>query len=235
MRDHILRRDDALVDEILDFRMILGRADQLALAQQVETRIAYVRPVRVPALNDDRNARRPRRLEHRELIRVRAERRMRAQQRFLHELQRIQQDWLGFLLEPLDEEPHGNLRGDVAADMPAHSVGDDEQQRLAAVRVRRAVLIDFARTLARLLEDRETHDAREPLQNYGDRAARPNADGCETGDVGRSRAYEPRRPAKQTTRWAAARRDGSCSGGMLWREPREGEPPFEIGRASCRE
>ena len=83
---------------------------------------------------------------------------MRAQHRFLHELERVAQDRLRLLLKALDKKAHADLRGDLAADVSAHAVGDDEQQRLAAVRVGNAVLIDVARPLARLLEDRETHD-----------------------------------------------------------------------------
>ena len=48
---------------------------------------------------------------------------------------------------------------DLAGNMAAHPVGDHEQERLAAVGVGDAVLIDFARALARFLEDRETHGA----------------------------------------------------------------------------
>ena len=39
--------------------------------------------------------------------------------------------------------------------MAAHAVGDDQQQRVAAVGVRDPVLVDLARTLARLLENGE--------------------------------------------------------------------------------
>ena len=52
---------------------------------------------------------------------------------------------------------HGDLRGDLAARVPAHAVGDDEQQRVAAVGVGDPVLVDRARALARFLEDREPH------------------------------------------------------------------------------
>ena len=82
---------------------------------------------------------------------------MRAHHRVLQELQRILEDRLGFLLEALDEQPHGDLRGDLAAGVPAHAVGDAQQQRVAAVGVRDPVLVDLARPLARLLEDREPH------------------------------------------------------------------------------
>ncbi len=69
---------DALVDQVLHLRMVLGLPISLPLTQQVEARIADVRPVRVLALHDDGDARRPRRLEHRELIGVGTERRVRA-------------------------------------------------------------------------------------------------------------------------------------------------------------
>jgi hypothetical protein len=80
-----------------------------------------------------------------------------AQHRVLQELERILEDRLRLLLEALDEKPHRDLRGDLATRVPAHAVGDDEQQRVAAVRVRDPVLIDLARTLPGLLEDREAH------------------------------------------------------------------------------
>ena len=76
---------------------------------------------------------------------------------------------------------------------------------------------------------------REPLHKYDDRAARPKADGCKTGDAGRSSPYEPRSPATQTPLWAAARRDEDCSGGLrslaTERSPREGGRPFA---SACR-
>ena len=89
MLGHVGGADHALVDEVLHLRMILGVADQAALPEQVEARIAGVRPVRVARLHDAGDAGRARRLEHRELVRVRAERRVRAQHRLLQELERI--------------------------------------------------------------------------------------------------------------------------------------------------
>jgi len=71
-----------------------------------------------------------------------------AQQRVLQELERILEDGLRLLLEALDEQPHRDLRGDLAAGVPAHAVGDDQHQRVASIGVRDAVLIDLARTLA---------------------------------------------------------------------------------------
>ena len=85
---------------------------------------------------------------------------MRAQHRVLQELERILEDRLGLLLEALDEQAHGDLRGDLAARVPAHAVGDDQHQRVAAVRIGEPVLVDLARPLAGFLENRETHTAR---------------------------------------------------------------------------
>ena len=73
---------------------------------------------------------------------------MRAQHRVLQELERILEDRLRLLLEALDEQAHGDLRGDLAARVPAHAVGDDQQQRVAAVGVGDPVLVDLARALA---------------------------------------------------------------------------------------
>ena len=81
--------DDALVDQVLHLRVVLGAADQAALPEQVEARIADVRPVRVARLHDAGDAGRARRLQHRELVRVGAERRVRAHHRVLQELERI--------------------------------------------------------------------------------------------------------------------------------------------------
>jgi hypothetical protein len=57
----------------------------------------------------------------------------------------------------LDEQPHADLRRDLAADVPAHAVGDDQQKRIAAVGIRDPVLVDPARTLAAFLENGELH------------------------------------------------------------------------------
>ena len=49
--------------------------------------------------------------------------------------------------------------GDLATGMPTHAIGDHQQQRIAAVGIRKAVLVDLALALAAVLEDRETHAA----------------------------------------------------------------------------
>jgi len=82
---------------------------------------------------------------------------VRAQHRFLQELERVAEHRLRFLLEALDEEAHGDLRGDFAARMAAHAVGDDEQQRVPAVRIGEPVLVDLAGSLPGILEYREAH------------------------------------------------------------------------------
>ena len=121
----LVRGDDALVDEVLDLRMVLRLGDQFPPPEEVEARIADVRPVRVAGLDHAGDARRARRLQHRELVRVRAERLMGAGHRVLQELERILEDRLRLPLEALDEQPHADLRRDLAAGVPAHAVGDD--------------------------------------------------------------------------------------------------------------
>src|SRR5262249_31421062 len=96
---HLPRADDALVDEILNLRMVFGLSDDAALAVEIKTRIADVCPVGVGSLHDAGYASRPRRLEHRELIRVRSERSMRAEHRVLQEFEWIPQYRLRLLLE----------------------------------------------------------------------------------------------------------------------------------------
>ena len=141
---HVRRADQALIDEILNLRVILGCADQAPLAKQIEARIAGVRPIRMARLDDDGDAGRARRFEHRELIGVGAERRVRAEHRLLKEFERIAQHRLGFLLEALDEQSHADLRGNLASRVTTHAVGDDQQQGVAPVRVGEPILIDLA-------------------------------------------------------------------------------------------
>ena len=84
---------------------------------------------------------------------------MRPHHRFVQKRERILEDRRGLLLEALDEQAHRDLRRDLAARVAAHAVGDDEQQRVAAVGVGDPVLVELARALARFLEDREAHAA----------------------------------------------------------------------------
>ena len=157
MIEHLVRADDSLVEQVLDLGVVLGLADQPALAEEVEPRVADVRPVRVVRLHDAGYAGRARRLQHRELVGVGAERLVCAQHRVLQELERVLERRLRLLLEALDEQPHGDLRRDLAAGVAAHAVGDHQQQRVAAVGVGEPVLVDLALALAAFLEDREAH------------------------------------------------------------------------------
>src|SRR2546429_9993448 len=84
---------------------------------------------------------------------------MRAEHRVLQELERVLERRLRLLLEAFDEQPHCDLRRDLASDVPAHAVGHHEQQRVAAVGVCESVLIDLALTLAAFLEDREAPES----------------------------------------------------------------------------
>ncbi len=52
---------------------------------------------------------------------------------------------------------HEGTAADLAAGMTAHAVRCDHDQAVAAVRMRDAILVHFARTLPALLEDREQH------------------------------------------------------------------------------
>jgi hypothetical protein len=127
MVDDFVRADDALVDQVLDLRMVLGRADEPALPEQVEPGVADVTPVRVAGLHDAGDTGGARGLQHRELRRVGPERRVRLHHRLVEEGERILEDGRRLLLEPLDEQPHRDLRGDLAARVPAHAVGHDEE------------------------------------------------------------------------------------------------------------
>jgi hypothetical protein len=144
--------------------MVLRLADQPSLPEEIQARIADVRPVRVVRLHDAGDACGPRRLQHRELVGVRAKGLVGADHRILQEFQRILQRRLGFLLEALDEQAHRDLRRNLAAGVPAHAVGDDQQQRVPAVRIREPVLIDLALTLEALLEYREAHERATSLR-----------------------------------------------------------------------
>ena len=137
--------------------VVLGLIDQLALPIKIEPRIADMRPVSAARLHHASHASGARRFDHGELMRVRAERLMRPGHRLLQESERVAQHRPRFLLKALDEKPHADLRRDLAADMAAHAVGHYQQQRVAAVGVRDAVLVDLARTLPRFLENREAH------------------------------------------------------------------------------
>ena len=88
---------------------------------------------------------------------------MRAKHRLLEETERIAQDRLGFLLKALDEQPHTDLCGDLAARVTAHAIGDDQQQRVAPICVGEPILIDLPRALARILKNREPHTSKTTL------------------------------------------------------------------------
>ena len=160
MRNHFVRTDDALIHQILDLGMILGGADEAALPEQVQPRIANVAPISMAGLHDAADTSRARCLQHRELVRVGAKCRMCAQHRVLHELERILEYRLRLLLEAFDEEPYGDLRGNFSARMATHAIRHHKQQRIAAECVGDAILIDLARAFARFLKYRETHTER---------------------------------------------------------------------------
>ena len=74
--------------------------------------------------------------------------------RLLQELEWILQRRFGLLLKTFDKKPRCDLRGNFATRVAAHAVGDEQQQRVAAIGIRDPVLIDLARTLAGFLENR---------------------------------------------------------------------------------
>ena len=82
---------------------------------------------------------------------------MSAHHRILEELERIFECRFRFLLEALDEQPDRDLGGDFTTCMAAHAVSDHQQQRVAAVRIREAVLVDLALTLSAFLKNRKAH------------------------------------------------------------------------------
>ena len=153
----LVRADNTLIEKILDLGVVLGTADQSALPEKIKARIADMRPIRIVGLNDARHASRSRRLQHRELAGIRSQGLMCADHRILKELERILECRFRFLLEALDEQPDRDLRGDFATCMAAHAVSHHQQQRVAAVRIREAVLVDLALTLSAFLKDRKAH------------------------------------------------------------------------------
>src|SRR6266446_8454093 len=74
---------------ILDLGVVLGTADQSALPEKIQARIADMRPICIVGLNDARHASRSRRLQHRELAGIRSQGLMCAHHRILEELERI--------------------------------------------------------------------------------------------------------------------------------------------------
>src|SRR5258706_9441743 len=58
-----------------------------------------------------------------------------------------------------------------------------------------------------------------------DCAASPNAEGCETGDEGRSSAYDAEEPGAADAALGRSPKGRGISGGLLWRNPREGGHP----------
>ena len=158
MIHNLVRANDALIEKVLHLRMVLGLADQPALAKKVQPRVARMRPVRIVGLHDARYASRSRRFQHGELIRVRSQSRMRAKHGVLQEFERILKRWFRLLLETLDEKPYRDLRRDLAARVPPHAVGNDQQQGVATIGVGEPILIDLALALAAFLEDGEAHE-----------------------------------------------------------------------------
>ena len=144
MLRRLLRLDRALVEQILDLRVVLGLRDHLRAAKQIQPRIADVRPVRAILLQDARDARCAWRLDQAELLRIMAERLVRAHHRVMQEQERIAQHRLRFILEALDQNAHHDLRGDLATGVAAHSIGGDHDQAVAAVRMRDAILVHLA-------------------------------------------------------------------------------------------
>ena len=61
-------------------------------------------------------------------------------------------------------------------------------------------------------------------------AARPNADGCEPRDEGRSTYYEAEERGKAGAALGSSPEGRGFSGGLLWLSAREGEPPFASPR-----
>jgi hypothetical protein len=128
------RANDPLVDQVLHLRVVAGVRHQRAAAVEVESRIADVDPVRVAGLA---RCRRHRWCAASRASRTAPSREPKAACAFTivscRERERILEDRCGFLLEPLDEKPHRDLRRNLAAGVSAHAVGHDEKQRVAAV------------------------------------------------------------------------------------------------------
>src|SRR5437867_962656 len=137
--------------------MVLGLSNQATLPKQVKPGVADVRPVRVICLHDASHAGRTLRFQLLELICVRAERLVRSLHRILQEFKRVLKGRFRLLLETFDEEPYRDLRGNLASSVPAHSVGENQQQCLAAIGIGEPILVDLARALEAFLEDCETH------------------------------------------------------------------------------
>ena len=70
---------------------------------------------------------------------------------------RIGQAWRGLAPERCGNVLHGDLRRQFAVHMPAHTVGDQHQQRIAALAMRDPVLVGSARAAPAFLIEAELH------------------------------------------------------------------------------
>src|SRR5688572_9237242 len=137
--------------------MVGGRGEKTAVAQQVEARIAGMRPPGGAVLHHAHDAGRARALEQVFLHRISDDRVVRGVDRGHEEIGGLAQRVARLLLEAARDLVHGDLRGDLALEVAAHPVRDDHEEDIAAIRVADAVLVALAVALAALLEDGEAH------------------------------------------------------------------------------
>lgn len=145
--------EQALVHHHLHPRMIARLRGYAATAQQIQTRIARMRPVGLAVLHDTGHHRGARGVGKILVEGVVENRVMGAGQRTREEQHHIRQAGLRFALERLGHELHR----DLAVQVPAHAIGEDHQQRLARVAVGNPVLVGAAASDAAFLKNGEFH------------------------------------------------------------------------------
>lgn len=149
--------EQALVEHQLDAGVVAGLGGQLALADHVEPGVAGVGPVGHALLHQAGHDGGARHVGELLVEGVVEDRVVGVAQHPRKEQHRVGDLGAGFLLEGLGDELHGNLGGDLPVQVAPHAVGEDEQQRVAGVRIGDAVLVGPALADPAFLENGESH------------------------------------------------------------------------------
>ena len=147
----------SFLDQEADPRMIPRLGDHLAAAHLEQPRVAGVRPACHVVLNDAGDAGGARRVTQTMAHRIVKNGMMGVGQALLQEAEGVIEGWPRLALEAVGQRLHGDLGGDLAVVMTAHSVRNHHQERFARVAVGGPVLVVGAPSLAAVLIDRESH------------------------------------------------------------------------------